>query len=199
MLRSTLLACFALSTTLQAQTAWPDQIVCPPDIAAALQPLAGNGFGSSIEIVGDRMLVGAPEDQSNSFARGSAYVYERVTSEDPWVLMAKLYPSTPLGPVNVTDYGRSVASSGALIAIGSPISAPQGASYTGFVELWLRAPFGWFIPLGQISQPEPVQQSSPASLLGYAIEFDVSRLLISAPGGLNPAVYEYQIGASGGW
>ena len=199
MLRSSLLACFVLSKALHAQTAWPDQVVCPPDLVTSYQPLAGHGFGSSIEVDGNRMLVGAPEDQSNSPKRGSVYVYERSAAEMPWVLVAKLFPSPPPGPSNITDYGRSMASDGALVAVGAPSSALIGSSYTGFVEVWLRAPFGWYISLGQIAPPEPAQGSQPTSLFGSQLEFDSSRLLIAAPLAINPTVFEYQVGPMGGW
>jgi len=86
-------------------------------------------FGFSLALSGDRLLVGAKDDDDAGLSTGSAYVFER--SGTNWIEVAKLVASDAAGG---DAFGRSVALDGdvALIGASSKDTAPsfdQGAAY----------------------------------------------------------------------
>lgn len=74
-------------------------------------------FGWSLAIEGDRMVVGAPEDDAPESNTGSAYVYERRAGK--WTQIDRLQPT---GIGGGAYFGTSVALHGTRIAIGAPRS-----------------------------------------------------------------------------
>jgi FG-GAP repeat len=89
-----------------------------------LAPPAGNagGFGTDVSLSGQRLLVGAPTDNTNG---GAAYIFELVAGA--WVQQTKL-----LGQANPYHFGQSVSLDGdrALVGASGISSAPQvGAAY----------------------------------------------------------------------
>jgi len=63
-------------------------------------------FGLSVSISGDIAIVGAPYDDENGQESGSAYIYERSSATNEWVLSTKL--TTTNGAQN-DNFGRSVS------------------------------------------------------------------------------------------
>ena len=63
-------------------------------------------FGFSVSISGDIAIVGAPYDDENGQESGSAYIYERSSATNEWVLSTKL--TTTNGAQN-DNFGRSVS------------------------------------------------------------------------------------------
>ena len=80
----------------------------------------GDGFGFSVSISGDTVVVGAPwnEDRARGFGVGSAYVFTR-SGSDPgvWTESAKL---TVSDVVYATWFGWSVSVSGDTALVGAP-------------------------------------------------------------------------------
>lgn len=132
----------------------------------ASNPGNGDGFGSSVAISGETIVVGAPAEDSNAtgvdgpdnnFAVGSgaAYVFTRVLGTT-WIPDAYLKASnTDLGD----SFGTSVAISGDTIIVGAPLEdstatgvngatgnagADSGAAYVFFRELGAWAPQAYF-------------------------------------------------------
>jgi hypothetical protein len=84
---------------------------------------AGDAFGSSADIDGDVVVVGAPGDNSG---RGAAYVYTR--ANNTWPQTAKLTASDGAAG---DRFGNSVAVDGDTIVVGAPlVGADVGAAYT---------------------------------------------------------------------
>ena len=81
----------------------------------------GNGFGVSVAIDGDTMVVGAQEGDTSRFGQcGSPMVYVYVRSGSPlWNLVARLTSSRP-ERCFTERFGHSVAISGDWIAVGDP-------------------------------------------------------------------------------
>lgn len=87
---------------------------------------ARDTFGASVSVQGDRVLVGAPNEDSNAVGingsnyngdpvgHGAAYLF--VKREGRWVDDSQLRPSAPS---EYTSYGASVAISGGSIVVGS--------------------------------------------------------------------------------
>ena len=85
---------------------------------ALLQPASGtpgDRFGHRVHVSGDRLVVGAWGNGVNGPNSGRAYVYLRTGPLD-WVLEQEIEAPNP-GPDQF--FGRSVAISGALLAVGS--------------------------------------------------------------------------------
>ncbi len=74
-----------------------------------------DAFGYSVSISGDRVIVGAPNDDSDT---GSAYIWERGTSAWPVLETAKLTAEVDGG-----DFGSSVSISGDRAIVGADTSA----------------------------------------------------------------------------
>src|SRR5688572_20828002 len=98
-----LTAAVVLSTPIYAQ--FDDEIkLLAPD------PTGGDRFGASVEISGDTMVVGAPQNREGANF-GAAYVYVR--ENDAWALEAKL-----LSP-DTRPFGQTVAIDGDTIVVGA--------------------------------------------------------------------------------
>jgi choice-of-anchor B domain-containing protein len=90
-------------------------VVTAPDV------VVGDGFGLSLAVGGNVMVVGAPKAGE---ARGNAYIFER--SEDTWELRATL----SLSRASPGDaFGESVALQGSRALIGAPGRDGHGAVY----------------------------------------------------------------------
>lgn len=72
------------------------------------------GFGSSVALFGNTLVVGAPHEGSDAFERGAVYVFQR--NESDWVFQKRLQPD-----VSVQDFGWSVATSDDVIIVGSRV------------------------------------------------------------------------------
>lgn len=83
-------------------------------------PGLGDLFGLSVDVSGERVVVGAPFDDENGGQNGdgAAYIYEK--SGDGWSLTAKLrnHDSGPYGGKDV--FGSSVGVSGETVIAGAP-------------------------------------------------------------------------------
>lgn len=106
--------------------------------ASALASFAG--FGSSVDISGDRIVVGIywnglPE--SVDFPAG-ARVYERdYPTPDQWGLVRTI---TPKDGGQTEMFGAAVAIAGDLILVGSPGPTKSSTENRGFVEVYRRTP-----------------------------------------------------------
>jgi len=102
----------------------------PSDAAAARDPVWGNGFGSSVAISGDVIVVGAWADNSGGDQSGAAYVFRTTDGGATWSETAKLSSLA----VSANDmFGTSVSISGDVIVVGaygdSDYGTESGAAY----------------------------------------------------------------------
>ncbi|HEX7071327.1 MAG TPA: FG-GAP repeat protein, partial [Rhodothermales bacterium] len=111
-------------------------LLAPPPARAQILQLphpdstAGNFFGVSVSIDGNRALVGASAEDSCGTNSGAAYVFERADSTDTWEMVARLQASD----CEAGDFfGRSLALSGdrALVASAETFfnAAASNAAY----------------------------------------------------------------------
>lgn len=73
-----------------------------------------DGFGRSLSLLNDTLVIGSPEHKSNRKKRGASYVYKRMANE--WSLLQKLLPEG----YAEAECGSSVALFGTQIAVGCP-------------------------------------------------------------------------------
>jgi len=87
-------------------------------------------MGIAIAISGNRVVIGAPQEDDNGTNAGAAYVFER--SGTIWIEVAKL---TASDGSNSDEFGQSVAIFGDRIAVGAP-GEDAGGSQSGAVYLF---------------------------------------------------------------
>ena len=161
-------------------------------VAAELAPYGaaeGGGFGTSLSVDGDRMLVGAP---------GAAYVFER--NGGAWEEIAALRPADlPEGMA----FGASGAVAGDVAfvtAMGQPTRRNPGGGAPGRIHVFERDDSGWN-EVGSIESPDAAQ----GDRFGAAIIADGSSAAIGAPGASvgstnrAGAVYFFSRGEGGAW
>lgn len=161
-----------------------------PEILKASNGEANDGFGASMAISGDTLVVGAPNEDSNATgvngaednnaasASGAAYVF--VHGRRGWTQQAYLKASnTSAGAM----FGALVAISGDTIAVGAPAEAgaPGDSNATvynsGAVYVFTRRRGDW-------SEQARLKASNagPGDLFGYSIALVDDTLAVGAPG-----------------
>lgn len=99
---------------------------------------SGNArFGSSMAVLGDRLIVGAPQDGAIGASIGAAYVFKREGEE--WVEQHKI---NPLDPTTARSFGYAVAISEDRYYIGHLASSHDDAYRVGRVEVFEDTPEG---------------------------------------------------------
>lgn len=95
---------------------------------------SSDAFGDeeSVAVSGDTIIVGAPNDDDNGSASGSAYLY--VNGASGWYEQVKLVPS---GSSASDLVGDSVGASGNRFVTGAPQDSPSGVS-SGALWAWHR-------------------------------------------------------------
>ncbi len=106
-----------------------------------LVPVGGLGpfdlFGWSVDIEGDRIVVGEPGDDTAGSGTGAVHVFER--RGGGWQWRAKTTPNPGEVPVGVeVNLGFSVALDGDLIAAGAPALVISPGSGPGSVSVFAR-------------------------------------------------------------
>ncbi len=96
-----------------------------------------NMFGWSVAVDGDTAAVGALGDFSNGADSGAAYVFTR--TDGAWTEQAKL---TANDAFTADNFGRSVALSGDMLAVGAPGNTDKGAD-TGEAYVFARGDGAW--------------------------------------------------------
>ena len=103
---------------------------------------AGDNFGNSVSIDGDRVVIGAPFGDEKADDSGSAYIFERnPVGVGRWSQAAKLTAPDAAARHN---FGSSVSISGGCVAVGTPHD-DHGGSNSGSVYVFERqsAPNRW--------------------------------------------------------
>ena len=96
-------------------TSWSEMaMVAPAD------DVVGTGYGESVDIVGDLMVVGAPREGA-----GAVYVYRRVDGE--WTSEQRL--TREEGAEAGDRFGAAVATNGQDIVVGAPGASDHGAAF----------------------------------------------------------------------
>lgn len=94
---------------------------------------AGDGFGASVSISGETIVVGAPGDDEKGKDSGAAYVFVR--SGNSWPQEAKIIAEDGAAG---DAFGFDVAIDGDIVVVGAPFDDNKGAAYT-----FLRSGKAW--------------------------------------------------------
>ncbi|MBL9118735.1 MAG: hypothetical protein JNL80_02330 [Phycisphaerae bacterium] len=151
---------------------WQTAKLVPP----AAQP--GDGFGYSIAIDLDAILIGAPKHQSSGQPKSGAIAEYRRNQLGEWALHGML--QTPAAEAN--DWiGAALAVSGDLFAVGcSSDRLPGSPSAPGSVRMYERSADGEWEPLTTFYSPWGVQSTDAGHEFGRAVALSQTTLVVGA-------------------
>ena len=132
---------------------------------------AGDSFGRSISLEGDRALVGAPFDDDNGSNSGAAYIFDLVAGD--WTETAKL---TAAEAEAGDSFGYSISLSGDRVLIGAPFDDDNGSS-SGSAYLFA-------LVLGSWAETFKFTANDGATFdtFGSSVSLNGDRVLVGAPG-----------------
>jgi hypothetical protein len=159
---------------------------------------ADDGFGLSLAIGGDTLVVGAPLDDDVASGSGVVYVFQRdAGGGDNWGEVKKLVAADA---ASGDEFGFSVAIHGDTIAVGAPFDDDAG-SETGSVYIFERD-LGGGDNWGQ-AKKLTADDATASDQLGYAVSISMNTLIAGAPGsgeGTGSAyLFERGLGGAGNW
>ncbi len=143
-------------------------------LSAVLQAPGGEqftGFGSAVDLDGDLLVVGAPEDTIAGIWGGAGYVYARAPSTEVWSLQAYLSVQEP---ANGRRLGVDVSVRGSRILLGAPQNAPG--------NLALGEAYVFVLDGAQWVQSARLTAADTVSLsFGLAVALGEDEALVGAP------------------
>ncbi len=136
---------------------------------------AGDGFGYSVAVSGDTLVVGAPADDDVGSNSGSAYVFTR--SGTVWTQQGKL---TASDAASADNYGVSVALSGDTVVIGASgdddvVGINVGAAYVATRTAGVWSEQAKFVPADPAADDQfgtAVGVAGDAALIGAPLDDD---------------------------
>jgi hypothetical protein len=128
----------------------------------------GDGFGASLSLEGDTLVIGAPADGSLGARAGAAYVYKR--SGTAWLPQQKL---TPREPHDQSVFGSAVSLSGDTLAIGA-MEDSAAVSRGGVAHVFTRRADTW-------TEQQRIDPRLKEAEFGCTVALRVDRLIVSAP------------------
>ena len=148
-------------------------------------PAFADFFASSVAIAGMRVVVGAIWDDTQAEDAGSAYVYD-LSSAAPTIPVVTL--NTP-SPATGDTFGRSVAISGTLLAVGAPYE-DTGASDAGSAYVYDLSSATPMVPVVTLNNPS----FSMGGRFGSSIAISGTFLVASAPNQGKAYIYDLNSG-----
>lgn len=137
------------------------------------EPVVGDWFGHSVDLSGDRLLVGAPRDDVGAANAGCAYVFD-LASPTPTVPVAVV--ANPAPALN-DEFGYSVAVSGAHVVIGSRMddNLAVDAGDVMVYDLTSNTPV---VPVSTLTRPDPSEED----YFGTSVAISGTRIVVGSPG-----------------
>ncbi len=138
-------------------------------------------FGTSVDIDGDRAIVGNRWDDDAGLNAGSAYIYER-NANGHWVPVAKFLPT--ILSVDPEHYAHSVSISGNVAVVGA-YGTRFDFTITGAVYVYIRNGLDIWVPAGVITPNDPTAGQG----FGRSVDLEGNTLLVGSstdsPNGIN--------------
>jgi CSLREA domain-containing protein len=143
----------------------------------------GSGFGTSLALSGDTLVVGAPNSPrgaGHETPLQAAYVFKRTGTH--WYLQAELNSSLP----RLENFGATVAISGDTIVVGASDAwlgpTEVGRGYEGTAFVFVRNGSSW----SQQQQLEPARGYTVSENFGFSLAIDGDTIVV----GTDYGVYE---------
>jgi len=137
----------------------------------AFDAAAGDYFGQSVAINGDRLIVGSSQDDDGGYNSGSVYVYGYDGAG--WIPDQKL---TALDAAGSDYFGRSVAISGDQLIVGAYYD-DDGGSNSGSAYVYRYDGGSWVL-----DQKLTAQDAAGSDYFGLAVAISDDRVIVGAYG-----------------
>lgn len=148
------------------------------------------GFGSSLDLQGEKLIIGDVGDDSAGFMAGAAYIYEH--GPDGWVQQTKLVAGDgPLSPF-FAAFGSSVDLEGDILLVGAAGDSDQGL-WAGSAYLFHKQGERWI----DLLKLWPDEADYLGGSFGADLKLSGNTLLVAAPSEYGNAVYIYEISSDG--
>ncbi len=148
----------------------PPPFQSAPDSLLAADAGAGDGFGFSVAVDGDTLLIGAYRHDAGGPDRGAVYVFERMANA--WTQTAKL---TANDGVDLDRFGHAVALDGDTALVGAPFHDVGGGN-EGAAYVFRRTAGGWTQVAKLVAD-----DAAPGDQLGHAVALDGDLAIAGAP------------------
>lgn len=163
---------------------------------AGVSSAVNDQFGYAVDLEGDTLLVGAPENAGGGSGAGAAYVfYRNAGGANNWGQQQPLLPSGDAADVDFGDFGKSVALDGDRAVVGAPRDN-TAESLAGAIYLYERDQGGadnW----GEVTKLDAGTDALSSALLGTSVAVDGDRI---AGGAQNrDEAYLFERNGGGGW
>lgn len=132
-------------------------------------PVSGAQFGWSLDLSGERAIIGAFNDVAAATISGAAYVFER--SGASWSQTARL-----LGDTVEAGFARSVAISGDYAVIGAPYAPPPTFVGPGLAYVYRRDAQGMWLRDTTLSASDALSYIE----FGYSVAIDGDVIVVGA-------------------
>ena len=133
----------------------------------------GDGFGSSVAIDGNLVVVGSPFDDDKGTTSGSVYIYAR-QNDGGWKEQAKLVASDGAAS---DDFGLTVAISDNWVLVGSPFDDDKGTT-SGSAYVFTRNADGTWKQEAKLVAKDGAKDDN----FGYSVAISGKRLIVGAYG-----------------
>ena len=162
------------------------------DKLTASDGAAGDGFGGSVSLSGDRALVGASGDASS---RGSAYAYER-QGDGSWLEVDKLTASDGAAG---DQFGESVSLSGDRALVGAQFDNDLGTD-SGSAYVYERQGDGSWLEVAKLTASDGAADDR----FGVSVSLSETRALVAAYldedlGSQSGSAYVFERQGDGSW
>lgn len=142
-----------------------------------------DGFGASLSLSDDTLVVGAPAANGPVYDTGAVYVYLR--SGKTWNLQAKLVARLPGEAIDAEtndSFGSAVSLSGDTLVVGAPGDADRG-SYSGSAYVFIRNGTSWAAQAKLLARlPGNTLDGASSDLFGGAVSLSGDTAVIGATG-----------------
>lgn len=138
-------------------------------------PSHGAEFGWSVDIAGDRAIVGAFTDASLGAITGGAYIFER--SAGVWTESARIFGDS----TEADAFGISVAIDGDHAVVGAPFAPPPFFTGAGAAWVYRRNPGGQWIRQVQLEASDAIDYIE----FGYSVAIDGDVIAVGAQRGVS--------------
>jgi len=157
----------------------------------------GNGFGTSVDIDGNRALIGASAEDVCGINSGAAYIYERDDEDESWKKVTRLVPSDC---VEGDFFGRSLSIHGDRAVVAASGTFPNRNASNAAYIFERNSETGEWKEVAKIKQYQEVEEGSFAA----SVSLDGDRLLVTTSGDpirqeYNGAAYIYERAEDNRW
>lgn len=158
------------------------------------------GFGTSVALLEDTALIGAPDaDPNDNVSQGAAYVFVRDAASGEWTEEAKLVASDG---AELDQLGIEVALAEGIALVGAPFATVDGVAGRGAAYLFERDPgSGTWVQRAKFSNPDGDEFDG----FGAAISLSGQTAIVGEPfvavgkNAVQGAVHVFERDAEGNW